>query len=262
MGYRILVAEDEAIIRKGLLMTVDWQAQGCDPPLEAGDGQQALDMIRTHRPDIVLIDINLPIMSGLEVLERSAEEYEYSAIVITGFSEFDYARRAMRCGTSDFLLKPLDFDELYAALENAKLEKRRRQAYRLYEDAQRQLLEVDLFTDLESNSKHHDEDPVVARIIEIMEDNLSDKLTLRDIAASLNYSEAHLIRRFKAVTGTNYGDYLNRTRIHKAVGMLRGGETDLQKLAGDCGFNDYKYFSLVFRKYTGCSPREYIKLVK
>lgn len=260
MGYRILVAEDEAIIRKGLLMTVDWQAQGCDPPLEAGDGQQALDRIRAHHPDIVLIDINLPIMSGLEVLERSAEEYEYSAIVITGFSEFDYARRAMRCGVSDFLLKPLDFDELYTALENAKLEKRRRQAYRLYREARRQLLEVDLFTDLES--KRHGEDPVVARIIEIMEENLSDKLTMREIAASLNYSEAHLIRKFKAVTGTNYGDYLNRTRIQKAVGMLRSDETDLQKLAEDCGFNDYKYFSLVFRKYTGCSPREYIKLVK
>lgn len=258
MGYKVLIAEDEAIIRKGLIMTVDWEGKGCDSPLEAGDGQQAMEQIKAHTPDIVLMDINLPIMNGLDVLEQSMEAYGYSAIIITGFSDFDYARRAIRYGVTDFLLKPLDVDELYEALENAKLERRRRQTFDAYQGAKQDMLGTDLMVGIEPEEP----DEAVQHMIELLHQNLSDKITLRDIAEKLNYSETHLIRKFKAATGTNYSDYLNRIRIQKSLSMIRQGDTDLQAVADACGFSEYKYFSLVFRKYMGCSPREYAKIVK
>lgn len=257
MGYKLLVAEDEAVIRKGLLMAVDWAANGFDAPFEAGDGRQALQGIEEHRPDVVLMDINLPIINGLDVLEQSMDRYGYAAIVVTGFSEFEYAQRAMRYGVTDFLLKPLDLDELQEALENAKLERQRRQAYELYQRSQQDLRAVDLLAGMQQQP-----DPAIDKMIELLHQNLSDKITLRDIAEQLNYSETHLIRKFKAATGTNYSDYLSRLRIQQAMALLKEGTTDLQAVADACGFSEYKYFSLVFRKYMGCSPREYIKMVK
>ena len=96
--YKVLIVEDEDIIRKGLMFMVNWQQAGCVVAGEAADGLEGLEKIRETRPDIVIVDINMPVMDGLEMLEKSIQEYGYDAIIVSGYSEFEYARKAITLG--------------------------------------------------------------------------------------------------------------------------------------------------------------------
>lgn len=118
--YKVLIVEDEDIIRKGLLFMVNWQDADCVVVGEAADGLEGLEKIRDTSPDIVVVDINMPVKDGLSMLEDSIEEYGYDAIIVSGYSDFEYARKAIRLGVTEYLLKPVNFNELYDALGKIK----------------------------------------------------------------------------------------------------------------------------------------------
>ena len=117
--YRVLLVEDEEIIRKGIRYSVPWEEYGCSVVAEAENGAVGEEKIAELRPDIVITDITMPVKSGLEMIADTREEYKYIAIILTGYSEFEYAQQAIRNGVSDYVLKPLDMDEMGAALEKA-----------------------------------------------------------------------------------------------------------------------------------------------
>ena len=106
--YKVLIVEDEDIIRKGLMFMVNWQQAGCVVAGEAADGLEGLEKIRETRPDIVIVDINMPVMDGLEMLEKSIQEYGYDAIIVSGYSEFEYARKAITLGVTAVSYTHLD----------------------------------------------------------------------------------------------------------------------------------------------------------
>ena len=118
--YKVLLAEDEDIIRKGLMFTADWGAWNCLVAGEASDGEEGVEKIRQIKPDIVVADIRMPVKSGLKMLEETIGEYGYEAIILSGYSDFEYARQALRLGVTEYLLKPVDFQQLSAALETVK----------------------------------------------------------------------------------------------------------------------------------------------
>ena len=107
--YKVLLAEDEDIIRKGLMFTADWGAWNCLVAGEASDGEEGVEKIRQIKPDIVVADIRMPVKSGLKMLEETIGEYGYEAIILSGYSDFEYARQALRLGVTEYLLKPVDF---------------------------------------------------------------------------------------------------------------------------------------------------------
>ena len=117
--YRVLLVEDEEIIRKGIRYSVPWEEYGCSVVAEAENGAVGEEKIAELRPDIVTTDITMPVKNGLEMIADTREEYKYIAIILTGYSEFEYAQQAIRNGVSDYVLKPLDMDEMGAALEKA-----------------------------------------------------------------------------------------------------------------------------------------------
>lgn len=100
--YKVLIVEDEDIIRKGLLFMVNWQDADCVVVGEAADGLKGLEKIRDTNPDIVVVDINMPVKDGLSMLEDSIEEYGYDAIIVSGYSDFEYARKAIRLGVNHY----------------------------------------------------------------------------------------------------------------------------------------------------------------
>lgn len=251
MGYKVLIVEDEDVIRRGLSMAFNWLEHGCTELLEAADGQEAIEKIRAHRPDIVLLDINMPFADGLEVLERTQKEYRYTSIVLTGYAEFEYARRAMAYDAVAFLLKPVDFNELHTALEKAIVRRRSLLAYEHYaenpNDAGKPLLPAGT----------RELSDTVRAMLDYVQEHHAEKLTVKAMAADLHYSENFLIRRFKEEMHLNFTDYLNRFRIQKATQMIRARRFTMQEISSDCGFTDYKYFKAVFKRYMCCSPREY-----
>lgn len=259
MNYKLLIVEDEDLIRRGLIYSVDWRAMDCSEILEAADGQEAVEQIENHEPDIVIMDINIPFLNGLEVLERTQKQHGYSAVILTGYAEFEYARRALEVGAVRFLLKPVDFQALAEAIEDAKEARRRRLAYWEYQKAERGLRSLDLLAAVNRDAPASDP---VRKILEQVEQGYADKITLHDLAGELHYSETFLIRKFKEEMKIGFSEYLARYRIQKAMSLLRETRKSTEMIAEECGFLNAKYFNMVFRKHVGCSPREYAKLAR
>ena len=115
--YRLLIAEDEKWIRAGLVRTVDWEGLGFDQVLEAPDGGTALELALACQPEVIISDIKMPRLTGLELAERLRQEgSDAQIILISGYSEFSYAQRAIHYGVTEYLLKPIEMDKLLGAV--------------------------------------------------------------------------------------------------------------------------------------------------
>lgn len=115
---RILLVDDEPIIREGLIKRIRWDELGVELAGEAGDGEEAMKMIREKHPDIVITDIQMPDSDGIRLLKKIHDEaVKVQCIVISGYDEFEYARHAFRYGCNDYILKPIDEVELNSAIK-------------------------------------------------------------------------------------------------------------------------------------------------
>lgn len=259
MSYKVLVAEDETIIRRGLICSIDWQDLDCNEVWEAEDGQEAIEKIKELCPDIVIIDINMPIVNGLKVLEQTFNKYEYVPIIITGYSEFEYAKEAIKFGVQDYLLKPLNLDELKEAIEKGKIDRQRRLAYAELKKQKSNLKNINILDMLMDNRI---QDDTVKKMLDYIKKNYQNKITMHDLSEYLNYSETFLIKKFKEELKMNFSKYLSRYRIQRAIWMMKNTDKSLYNISEACGFNEYKYFNTVFKKYIGCSPSEFMRIVK
>ena len=242
--YKLLVVEDEDIIRKGLLYTIKWSELNCSIVGEARNGVEGEEAIRQMQPDIVIADITMPVKDGLEMIRDTIEEFDYAAIILSGYSEFEYAKSAIEYGVTAYLLKPLNTEELKKTILSAqkKIEERRR-----YRGQREEVLKTLA-------------DEAVGKMLEYLKKHYSEKILMSDLEKYCNYSGVVLNRRFKAQTGSTFNEYLNRYRIHMAVSMLRGG-VSVHEVSTVCGFSEYKYFNTVFRKYVGYSPKDFIAIL-
>lgn len=119
---KVLLVDDESVILQGLSVIIDWEQEGFHIIGRAGNGREALEIIRSENPDVVISDIRMPVMTGLELLERVRRENISDAnfIILTGFDDFEYARTALKNNALDYLLKPVEREELLTALGKAK----------------------------------------------------------------------------------------------------------------------------------------------
>ena len=245
---RLLIVEDEEIIRKGLVCSIDWLKHDIGV-LEAANGAEGLAAIRSLRPEVVVTDIKMPIMDGIEMLERAAGEgFDFAAVILTSYGEFDYAQRAIKVGVADYLLKPVDEDQLLASVLKAKEQIESRRA------AQRPELPLsgELFP---AGPCSEYVEAAVARI----KSRYREKLSLEETAAELDVSPSYLSRKFKDELGRTFLDLLNMYRVQRAVETLAGANARVGEAAELNGFTDYKHFCAVFKKYTGLAPTEFIK---
>lgn len=119
---KMLIADDEQWILEGLRCQLDWRALGIEIVAEAANGKETCERCEIYRPDIVLIDIRMPLMDGLRFAEYAQEHFrECAVIVMSGYADFEYARSAMKYGVASFLTKPIDRKELEEAVRNAIL---------------------------------------------------------------------------------------------------------------------------------------------
>lgn len=257
--YKVLIVEDEDIIRKGLMFMVNWQQAGCVVAGEAADGLEGLEKIRETRPDIVIVDINMPVMDGLEMLEKSIQEYGYDAIIVSGYSEFEYARKAITLGVTEYLLKPVNFNELYDAL--GKIIQKQTAAARLRDEMKQIDMEKKKLGILDSLSPEElaEGNPHVEFMMDYIREHYYSRVSLTDVSEQCGMSCTYLNAKFKSGTGYTFNDFLNRYRMQKAVELLKENKYKVYEIADLVGFSDYKYFIKVFKKYIGCSPVRFIE---
>ena len=118
--YNALIIDDEKHVRQAISFLGMWNENGINPPFEATDGQSALDFMEQTPVDIVLVDIKMPVMNGMQFLEAATHRFPKAKyIIISGFNDFEYAKKAIRFQIMDYLLKPVSETELNHCLENA-----------------------------------------------------------------------------------------------------------------------------------------------
>ncbi len=249
--YSVLLVEDEDIIRKGIRNSVPWESYGSYVVGEAPNGMEGKKLIEELKPDIVITDINMPIWDGLQMIANTKNVYDYVAIILTGYSEFEYAKEAIRNGVSTYVLKPLNMDEMKEALEQAVLESKNIHYLRERNGKVRELQNISLIEE----KKYFD--PVVEQILQYIEEHYREKIVLSDLEETLHYSERYINQKFRKILGTTVIEYLNRFRIQKALAMLKDKNTVIAEVGFQCGIGEYKYFNHVFKKYIGCSAKEY-----
>lgn len=122
--YKVLIVDDEPYVRKGLKALIDWEQYGYTVCAEAEDGEEALQKIKDLQPNLVITDIKMPGITGLELIKRVAQERvnQPRFIILSGYNEFEFARAAIKYNVKDYILKPVDMDELVGILHQIRSE--------------------------------------------------------------------------------------------------------------------------------------------
>ena len=119
--YRVMIVDDEPAIRKGLLSFIPWQSLDCEVAFTASDGKEAIENIALSNPDIIITDVKMPEMDGIELSKRLHFDYpQKKVIILTAYSDFEYSQSAIKYDVVDFVLKPTSMDKLMEAIEKAK----------------------------------------------------------------------------------------------------------------------------------------------
>jgi two-component system response regulator YesN len=255
----IVIVEDETYIRKGMVMTTPWEQMGCRVIGEAGDGQEGYELIMKLQPEIVITDVNMPVMDGIEMLRKLEGTSFAEYIIISGYNDFAYAQQAIKLGVRDYLLKPIDDDDFLTTIKRVTLnvENKRDRTKPL----ERSLLiqdDKEILTKEQGFDTNHDSRQLyVVKAMEWIKNHYSENIGITDAAMELKISESYLSRLFKSHMGFTFVDYLTDFRIREAIELLKNHHVRIYDVAEKVGYNDPKYFGILFKKKIGVSPKTF-----
>ena len=254
---RVLIAEDEDMIRKGLVYTTDWLSMDGVVVAEAANGREGLEKIVEYKPDVVIADICMPFMDGIEMIKKASEQVRFRSILLTSYADFEYARRAIEARVSEYLLKPVDEEALGEIMKKLGEEiASTRQVEHALEQAELEggNLNLEYYMQLDLSENRY-----VSRTIEAIRERYAEKISIEGISEELGVSASYLSRKFKEITGQTFLDFLNKYRVQQAIVLLNTRQYRISEISEEVGFTDYKHFCSVFKKYTLKSPTKFIK---
>ena len=230
---KILAVEDEAASREALVLKLR-NILGDEGLVEsAEDGRNAIRKALDIAPDLIFMDIEMPYMDGLEAAAVVREHLPDTKVVfLTAYDSFDYAVRALRVGSRDYLLKPVSEHDL------------------------RQLL-AKMFHIAEEQSGGKARTPFASALEVWLASHYSENISLDDAAGSMGMSAAYFSRKVKAETGRTFLEHLTDLRVAKAEQRLRTTNMSVNDISKSVGYPDPGYFVKVFKRSTGMTPSEY-----
>ncbi len=242
----VFIADDEKIIRIGAKKLLEALGEDIVICGEAENGRDALPLIHRLNPDLVITDLKMPFVGGIELSKAVKQDLpDTEIIVMTGYDEFDYARDALRAGVFDFLLKPVSSEELRKSITRLKAKLAGEKAPSSAEKS--------------ADSEAERSDLLVEKIKRYLEANYSRSITLKTLEETFFFNASYISRIFKQQVGVNYSDYLLNIRIGRAKELLRTTNRSIDYISETVGFGNSKYFSRIFKEMTGIQPIQYRK---
>lgn len=239
---RILIAEDEFHIRNGLSHLIPTISPAYQIVGLSSDGREGFELARELEPDVIITDIKMPKIDGLEMIEKIQNlGLRPVCLVLSGYAEFEYARTAIRLGVNDYLLKPISVDALTKALKR---------------------IESELSN---TSSKEENSEPerkyssVVSDMVKTIRRDYGKHLCLEFFAEKYKMAPEYLSTLFAKETLMTFSNYLKNVRLEKAKELLNTTNLKIYEIACRVGYTEPKYFSKVFREYVGVSAKQYVQ---
>ena len=234
---RVLLVDDEIMIREGFKRLFDWEAHDCEVVGEAADGMEALAKIDSLRPDIAIMDINIPIMNGLKVIQMSRLKHPDTAfVIVSGYDDFSYCREALRLQITDYILKPVNYEEFGTCIDNLK---------------------IALFQSRSSRQEDQQEERTIHGITRYMQEHLAEEISLAVLSEEFHLHPQYISQLFKNEIGVGFLAYLTNIRMEKAKKLLLSSSLSIAEVAEKSGYSDYRVFTKTFKKSEGITPSQY-----
>jgi len=241
--WKVMVADDESYMLEAMEKLIDWKRLECQLIYKAKNGQELLEEIKKDVPDIVITDIKMPLMSGIEIARYIYEHMlPTKVIILTAYADFEYAQEAIQYDVCGYIVKTSMIEKLPEMINKA-------------------IRKLSVPVENEKENDEHFIDDIFGRLQKYVEEHYEEKITLSQIAQDIHANGSYLSRLYKMKTGQNLFDVINKMKLEKAKECMRQGNK-IYEIAQGVGFDDVSYFSRVFRKYEGISPREYEKKIQ
>lgn len=242
--YNMLICDDEPYVLDLLKENIDWEQYGVRVGGTAINGQLGLNAFQMEHFDIVLADIKMPLMSGVEMAKQMRKiDDRVQIIFLTSLSEFEYAQSAVNIGACGYILKPFRNKELISAVQTA--------VARL-SGGREQLGAGD-----ESSEQEENADFIVENVNEYIAENIGKKLSVKSIADHFGYSPNYLGHLYHKHAGCYIGDQIIKIKMERAVEMLKISQNQIGFIAERLGYGDYAYFIKQFKEYYGETPKAF-----
>lgn len=251
--YQILVAEDETAERKVLCESLRENLEAGCVIHAAKNGCEAVELFMQYQPQVAILAVEMPDISGLEVARRIRQSGNPCVILfLSVFESFSHAREAISLRAMEYILKPYEEQELLQSVE---------EALHLYEQRS-QDVEARMMTGVGMNARGENHASMrLEQVQEIIDhyirDNYQEELSMQDVARAMNYSDAYFCKLFKRCFKVNFSAYLNEYRIARARELLLTTRLNVREISVACGYSDANYFARVFKRVTGMTPTEY-----
>lgn len=239
MKYKLLVVDDEVSFRTTLCNCFSWEQIGFELAGQAGNGQMALDFLKKNKVHVLLCDICMPFMNGIELVKQlSTWEDPPITVFISGYRDFEYAQQAITYGVRFYVLKPLKYEDIVQTFSTVKLE-------------------LDRKYGLQQEFANEPEQPgFVENVHTYVNANLRTA-NLKDLANQLFMNSCYVSQLYKQKTGRNFSDYLLEMRMKKAADLLEHSSEKIYTIGAAVGYNNAKNFARSFFAYYGKTPTEY-----
>lgn len=265
--YQAIIIDDEKWVVKSLVSMIRDQTM-FNVTEQFYDGLSGLDFLREYQPDLAFVDVRLPDISGLEILQAAQKEHLPTLfIVISGHAEFAYVQKAMLHNAICYCLKPFSHSELTDAMQkaydilenrhkdviNPGLDRIQQQRDDKYSDIQPKNSD-DLTFQIHHLTSHH---PSVQKMIDFIEVHYKEDISIQDLASYCSMNANYASQLFKQRMGFSFVQYLKTLRIAHAQWLLSKTDETIFSIANEVGYSNYFYFAKVFKKETGLTPTEY-----
>lgn len=260
--YKVLLADDEQIERMALAKRLHKHFGDSLVIWQAADGNEAVRLCFKERCQIVIMDISMPELNGVEAAEQIRRlDEDCEIIFLTAYDEFSYAKRAIAIHALDYLLKPCEEEELTAVMEEAvgRIQKREQfeklhMEQEMPEETGAEMPEPDLEEEPDEPDRLGQAAEKIRRYIR---KNYMKDISMQDAARMMNYSDAYFCKLFKQCFDQNFTAYLARLRINEARRLLQDKNASVREVSMLVGYYDANYFAKVFKRIAGMNPSEY-----
>lgn len=248
--YKLLIVDDEYEIRTGLCQFFPWDEIGFEIAGQAENGRQALDLLRNRSVDVILCDIKMPVMSGIELAEElQKQKSKIKIIFFSGHRDFEYAQKALSFGVKSYVVKSTKFSELVNVFKKVKDELDQETFA-----ADPSVVEEPPAAETEEVQNFYDR--IILTIKNHIKEHYRD-VELEDVARLVHMHPNYVSKLFKKQTGQNFSDYLLSVKMEKAVELLQDVRYRTFDVSALLGYSNVKNFTRRFKSYYGKSPRAF-----